>query len=84
SILGPIIGAVGLRWVSDILSRASTQSSLFLGAVLMVVVYFMPDGIFGVLDHLAALLAGRPPEDLSPPTSSAGVDQPAASAGTVG
>lgn len=48
TILGPLIGAVALRYVNDLLSRGSTQSSLYLGIVLMLVVYLMPDGLLGL------------------------------------
>lgn len=47
SILGPLLGAAVLRALTDQLSRGSTQSSLYIGIVLMLVVYFAPDGIVG-------------------------------------
>jgi branched-chain amino acid transport system permease protein len=48
TIVGPLLGAVALRYVNDLLSRGSTQSSLYLGIVLMLVVYLMPDGLLGL------------------------------------
>jgi branched-chain amino acid transport system permease protein len=48
TILGPLLGAALLRALTDQLSRAGTQSSLFIGIVLMLVVYLIPDGILGV------------------------------------
>jgi branched-chain amino acid transport system permease protein len=48
TIAGPMLGAVALRYVNDLLSRGSTQSSLYLGLVLMLVVYLMPDGLLGL------------------------------------
>src|SRR5882672_7323985 len=39
SILGPLLGAAVLRALTDQLSRAGTQSSLFIGIMLMLVVY---------------------------------------------
>jgi branched-chain amino acid transport system permease protein len=48
SILGPLLGAAVLRALTDQLSRGSTQSSLYIGIVLMLVVYFAPDGLVGV------------------------------------
>jgi len=48
TILGPIFGAGVLRYISETLSKQSTQSPLFIGAVLMFVVYVMPDGLAGV------------------------------------
>jgi branched-chain amino acid transport system permease protein len=52
SILGPLLGAALLRALTDQLSRGSTQSSLYIGIVLMLVVYFIPDGLFGVYRRL--------------------------------
>jgi ABC-type branched-subunit amino acid transport system permease subunit len=48
TILGPLLGAALLRALTDQLSRAGTQSSLFIGIVLMLVVYLIPDGILGL------------------------------------
>jgi branched-chain amino acid transport system permease protein len=69
SILGPFLGAVLLRFVNDTLSRGSTQTPLYLGIVLMLVVYFVPDGLLGLWDrygpgrrHAAAPAAAEPAE----------------------
>jgi branched-chain amino acid transport system permease protein len=48
TILGPLLGAAILRSLTDQLSRAGTQSSLFIGIVLMLVVYLIPEGILGL------------------------------------
>jgi branched-chain amino acid transport system permease protein len=48
TILGPLLGAATLRALTDQLSRGSTQSSLYIGIVLMLVVYFLPDGMVGL------------------------------------
>jgi branched-chain amino acid transport system permease protein len=48
TIFGPLVGAVLLRYLNDVLSRGSTQSSLYIGIVLMMVVYVMPDGVLGL------------------------------------
>ncbi len=48
TILGPLLGAAILRSLTDQLSRAGTQSSLFIGIVLMLVVYLLPEGILGL------------------------------------
>lgn len=48
TILGPLLGAAVLRFLTDELSRGSTQSSLYIGIVLMLVVYFLPDGLLGL------------------------------------
>jgi ABC-type branched-subunit amino acid transport system permease subunit len=52
TILGPLIGATFLRYLNDVLSRGSTQSSLYIGIVLMLVVYVMPDGVLGLWQRL--------------------------------
>jgi branched-chain amino acid transport system permease protein len=48
TILGPLLGTAALRALTDQLSRGSTQSSLYIGIVLMLVVYFAPDGLVGL------------------------------------
>lgn len=48
TILGPLLGAAILRALTDQLSRAGTQSSLFIGVMLMLVVYFLPEGVLGL------------------------------------
>jgi branched-chain amino acid transport system permease protein len=55
TILGPLLGAAFLRALTDQLSRGgSTQASLYLGIVLMLVVYFIPEGILGLWRRLRA------------------------------
>jgi branched-chain amino acid transport system permease protein len=54
TILGPFLGAVALRFVNDTFSRGSTQTPLYLGIVLMLVVYFVPDGLLGLWERFAA------------------------------
>ena len=53
TILGPLLGAALLRALTDQLSRAGTQSSLFIGIVLMLVVYLIPEGILGLRHRFA-------------------------------
>jgi ABC-type branched-subunit amino acid transport system permease subunit len=48
TILGPLLGAAILRAMTDQLSRAGTQSSLFIGVMLMLVVYLIPEGVLGL------------------------------------
>src|SRR5579864_1603234 len=48
TILGPLLGAALLRALTDQLSRAGTQSSLFIGITLMLVVYLIPEGLLGL------------------------------------
>ena len=59
SIVGPFIGAALLRFLDDVLSRGSTQSSLYIGIVLMLVVYLMPDGLVGLWRRLRARTTRR-------------------------
>ncbi|HEY2592962.1 MAG TPA: branched-chain amino acid ABC transporter permease [Chloroflexota bacterium] len=48
TILGPFLGAALLRALTDQLSRVGSQSSLFIGIMLMLVVYLIPEGILGL------------------------------------
>jgi branched-chain amino acid transport system permease protein len=57
TILGPLLGAAVLRALTDQLSRGSTQSSLYIGIVLMLVVYFIPDGLVGLWRRVRARYA---------------------------
>jgi branched-chain amino acid transport system permease protein len=52
-ILGPFVGAAGFRYLIETLSRRTTQSSLYVGIALLIVVYLMPNGIIGLLLSLA-------------------------------
>jgi branched-chain amino acid transport system permease protein len=61
TILGPLLGAVLLRYLNDALSRGSTQSSLYIGIVLMLVVYVIPDGVLGLWSRFARRRAATPP-----------------------
>lgn len=47
SIVGPLMGATALRWLTERLSAQSTQSPLYVGIVLLLVVFFIPDGLVG-------------------------------------
>ncbi|MBV8083586.1 MAG: branched-chain amino acid ABC transporter permease [Chloroflexi bacterium] len=58
TILGPIFGAGVLRYISETLSKQSTQSPLFIGAVLMFIVYVMPDGLAGLWNTISARRGG--------------------------
>jgi branched-chain amino acid transport system permease protein len=76
TILGPIIGAVGLRSFVEALSKHSTQSSLFIGIALLGVVYFMPEGVVGLARRAwrAAVQRRRPSETISAPVESLQTD----------
>jgi branched-chain amino acid transport system permease protein len=47
TILGPLVGAAVLRALTEQLSRG-TSSQLYVGTVLLLVVYFAPDGLVGL------------------------------------
>jgi branched-chain amino acid transport system permease protein len=49
-ILGPLLGAAGFRDLTDSLGRLTSQSALYIGLALLVVVYVMPNGILGLVD----------------------------------
>jgi branched-chain amino acid transport system permease protein len=49
-VLGPLVGAAGMRALTDSLGRLTSQSSLYIGLALLVVVYLVPNGILGLLD----------------------------------
>jgi len=52
-ILGPFVGGAGFRYLTENVSRHSTQSSLYIGVALLLVVYLMPNGVLGVLRSTA-------------------------------
>jgi branched-chain amino acid transport system permease protein len=77
TILGPLIGATVLRALTEQLSRG-TSSQLYVGIVLLLVVYFLPDGLVGLWRRYGP---GRPKaraahraEAAAPPTDAAPVE----------
>jgi len=56
-ILGPLLGAAGFRFMTDSLGRLTSQSSLYIGLALLVVVYVMPSGILGLLDMIVRAIS---------------------------
>ncbi len=66
-ILGPFVGAAGFRYLTEKLGRSSTQSSLYIGVALLLIVYVMPDGVIGLLRSLARRLPFR--RIVSPPSA---------------
>ena len=71
-ILGPLVGAAGMRDLTDSLGRLTSQSSLYIGLALLIVVYLMPNGILGLLDEavrrVALVRSRRAPGDTTPLT----------------
>src|SRR5438270_13912085 len=58
-MLGPLLGAAGMRDLTDSLGRLTSQSSLYIGLALLVVVYLMPNGVLGLLDQAVRQVAAR-------------------------
>jgi branched-chain amino acid transport system permease protein len=52
-LLGPMVGATGFRFLTDNLGRLTSQSTLYIGVALLIVVYVMPNGILGVGESAA-------------------------------
>ena len=52
-VLGPLLGAAGMRFLTDSLGRLTSQSALYIGLALLVVVYLMPNGVLGLVDQAA-------------------------------
>jgi urea ABC transporter permease protein UrtC len=65
TIVGPVIGAIGLSFITSKLSASfPTEWSLFLGLLFVAVVVFVPDGVLPPLVRQARrlLARGRPPK----------------------
>jgi branched-chain amino acid transport system permease protein len=56
-ILGPMVGAAGMRYLTDSLGRLTSQSSLYIGLALLLVVYLLPNGILGFVDQIIRRVA---------------------------
>ncbi|HZU18927.1 MAG TPA: branched-chain amino acid ABC transporter permease [Candidatus Dormibacteraeota bacterium] len=52
TILGPLLGTAGLRYLGEYLGQQSTQSQLYVGVALLIVVYLLPAGVIGALRQL--------------------------------
>jgi hypothetical protein len=48
-----------MRFLTDSLGRLTSQSALYIGLALLVVVYLMPNGILGLIDQAVRQVAGR-------------------------
>jgi branched-chain amino acid transport system permease protein len=58
SVIGPLLGTAGLRFLGEYLGQQSTQSQLYIGVALMLVVYLLPAGAIGAI-HKLWRLRGR-------------------------
>ena len=60
TIIGPVLGAIGLSFVTSKLNASyPTEWSLFLGLLFVTVVVFVPDGVFPPLGRLGRSLLHR-------------------------
>jgi branched-chain amino acid transport system permease protein len=63
TIIGPLLGTAGLRYLAEYLGTTqSTQTQLYLGLALLVVVYLLPNGVAGgvrQLWHLRHVIRSR-------------------------
>lgn len=53
---GPIIGTAILVMIPEAFRGLKVYTPLLLGAIMLVVVYFMPRGLAGLLDHVKSKL----------------------------
>lgn len=52
TLMGAVIGALGINWISNLLSESYPDIwQLFLGIIMVLVVMFMPEGVFGTLNN---------------------------------
>jgi branched-chain amino acid transport system permease protein len=52
TIVGPLLGTAGLRFLSEYTGMQSTQSQLYVGIALLLVVYLLPTGVVGGVRRL--------------------------------
>jgi urea transport system permease protein len=75
TLIGAVVGAFGVNWIQSWLTTSYPDVwLLFLGALFMAVVLFIPDGAVGAAGRLAAWVAAlvrRPVPALPPPIESA-------------
>jgi branched-chain amino acid transport system permease protein len=60
SFLGPIIGAAFLTLVPEVARPLKSFMPLLFAAILMVIIFFMPEGLVGLPRRLSRLLGRRP------------------------
>jgi ABC-type branched-subunit amino acid transport system ATPase component/ABC-type branched-subunit amino acid transport system permease subunit len=69
SIMGPVIGAVIVGALPELLASMEDYRLLFFGALLLLVLWIAPDGVTGLLSKLAQRLRGPSASDDSLPAS---------------
>jgi branched-chain amino acid transport system permease protein len=74
---GPIVGAVAMTLIAELLRMSGILQALFYAGVLLVVVMAMPQGIVGFVDTVRARIGrGTPPVSEPQPTEAASEPQP--------
>ncbi len=67
TLLGPVVGAVGVSWLQSILTTSYPDSWLFvLGGLFISVVLFLPDGVIGGCQRLLARAGALRPKPAAP------------------
>ena len=68
TLVGAVLGAIGVNWMQSWLTTSYPDLwLLFLGALFMSVVLFIPDGVIGALTRLAQWLRRRSARTLDAP-----------------
>ncbi len=52
TIIGPLLGTIGLRFLGEYLGTQTTQTQLYIGVALLIVVYLLPAGVVGGVRQL--------------------------------
>ena len=63
-VLGPLLGTAGLRFLAEEAGQQTTQSQIYIGIALLLVVYLLPDGVTGRLRQLLHLRRARHLEEM--------------------
>jgi branched-chain amino acid transport system permease protein len=59
TVVGPLLGTAALRYLGEYLGQQSTQSQLYVGVALLLVVYLLPGGVIGGIRQLWSLRQRR-------------------------
>jgi urea transport system permease protein len=82
TLLGPVVGAVGVNWLQSILTTSYPDLWLLvLGGLFIGVVLFFPDGVVGTARAAAARLGRARAGGGAPRAASAGAGEPADAVG---
>jgi branched-chain amino acid transport system permease protein len=61
TLWGPALGAIFLKVLPEFTYQFQNYEMLMNGVILIIVLVFMPKGIFGIFVHAKALLFGKSP-----------------------